>query len=183
MWPGVWVSHHLRVIIHAMYRRCFVNQVQERGVVHCSDLFSAETNTNVETMVQKIPDYRSNCSVTNDDRHLQSLRIAPSSKAPCDPWTSAVLTGASCISSCGCACMLAQEVLTPHCCPIALGKYRQGWVCTAFTIACRPLRLEKPIAAISHPLYVAGLTEQDADTEANKTAKCATMRVPGARAA
>lgn len=49
MSPGVSVSHHLRVIIHAMYRRCFVNQIQERGVVYCSDLFSAEANILVET--------------------------------------------------------------------------------------------------------------------------------------
>lgn len=49
MSSGVSVSHHLRVIIHAMYRGCFVNQVQERGIVHCSDLFSAETNLIVET--------------------------------------------------------------------------------------------------------------------------------------
>ena len=79
--------------------------------------------------------------------------------------------------------MLAQELLTPHCCPTPFGKHRQGWVCTAVTIACRPLRLEAPIAGMSDPEYVAAPTAQDAAKKANKIAEYATMRVPEARAA
>lgn len=85
---------------------------------------------------------------TTTDGYLQLVRIAPSSTAPCDPRASAVSTCESCTSSCGCACKLTQDPLTPHCCPIKVGRGRQHLFCTALLVACRPLRVRPPIAAM-----------------------------------